>query len=449
MAVIPIGSTLLGQVPALLEGLGAEFSAFIARVTPLAPLALAIPIAKGIIDSIIRRERYTQLSKARAKAINTQIEKLETFMKTVPALSLSSVQDEIELSKIIFPKETQSLIDQTDSITNIINIINTKISQLEGYRVKNQDGRDYNNTIITTLFEDAVPTTSVARPLNTNTNNDIAVIAQLLFDLGIIDIIDTTRGRYFGDIGGKIIFGIRTNGKTKVLNVDTLIEQIKALIDVYNNIIIQIEQLSKTATFVITEVTSPTQSPPFILNPEGTLPSLETLLEQLSKGMIVGRLADLLKSLVNNATRTKNAEDGEEEQQKKRKRRRRKKKRKQNKKKRPKKIKMAWIDTTSVSKWIAKLTFEFPVQKDIESDDRGTLRVHIKGGGVIKFVRVKRGTFSVISSVYGTGYRIWSQFWKRRIVNRTVLSWFIKRINANDREIAIPQEINNKKVKYK
>lgn len=227
------------------------------------------------------------------------------------------------------------------------------------------------------------------------------------------------------------------------------IQAIKALIDQINKeyekvVYLQLTITSPEKTIAGITVTAPTTRDS-LATP--SLPSLEELYEQYKKGLIAGRLADLIRDLINSIsiTRTKtiNAKGG------KWKWRKPKWPKEAKGRKKPKKIREAWVDTTPVSNWISKVTFRFPVAKDINSDDRGTLTVHIKKGGTIRFVRVKRGTFSVISLVYGTGFRIWSQFWKKRIVNRHVLSWFIKIINAQDRAIAIPQEIKDKRIKYK
>lgn len=430
---------LLGIEELAIELKAIEGLSILGEIGEIAGQALgAITLLFGGIDTLKKIKETFTLGDQYAIALSSTEQKIRSdFNKYITAITaivlptLPSIQ-EVELAKIT-DKVAQQYYNSAEKHNKLINELQKNI-----------------NTFL------ALNATATILPLSSDLNNIGTKIRingkdatfqqtqeywRLLFEIGFIDSVPQiiyTLGDYYVK-----------NKDFSYINTDNIVDFLNKYLQLIKDYLTIIQELKITGEAILVDIITPTQSPPFVLNPEGTLPSLETLLEQLSKGMIVGRLADLLKSLINNATRTKNAEGGEEEQQKKRKRRRRKKKRKQNKKKRPKKIKMAWIDTTSVSKWIAKLTFEFPVQKDIESDDRGTLRVHIKGGGVIKFVRVKRGTFSVISSVYGTGYRIWSQFWKRRIVNRTVLSWFIKRINANDREIAIPQEIRNKKVKYK
>lgn len=119
------------------------------------------------------------------------------------------------------------------------------------------------------------------------------------------------------------------------------------------------------------------------------------------------------------------------------------------------KIKYIEMDTSNSSEWIRKITFTFPQAESMESNSLGTMRFHMKKGGVITKVRVKRGTFSVIAlwsigTKLGVGYRYWSQFNKKAIVNRDkVLSWVIPIINANDRNIAIPLERLQKMIKYK
>lgn len=118
------------------------------------------------------------------------------------------------------------------------------------------------------------------------------------------------------------------------------------------------------------------------------------------------------------------------------------------------KIKEISVNVRRVSAWVSRIRFVFPEKRDIDSDEKGSIYFYLKNGGVIRFKRVKRGTFSVISQVFGTGYRIWSQFWKRKIVNKppspeAVLSWFIKRINEQDRKIGIEEEIKDSKVKYR
>ncbi len=217
----------------------------------------------------------------------------------------------------------------------------------------------------------------------------------------------------------------------------------KEISDIFNSfIVLQMqERLNSSSTITL----------PSILENPNTLTGDETL-EELFRLALAGKLgtelANYVLSITRSAVRTRTKTQKAARERMKRKRRL---KRKKKKKKKPQKrmIRTITVDTNDVSEWIASVSFTFPTKKDIDSDDKGTMIFKIKGGGMVRFVRVKRGTFSVISQVYGTGYRVWSQFWKHRIVNRTVLSWFIKRINANDRELAIPQEINDPNVKYK
>lgn len=115
----------------------------------------------------------------------------------------------------------------------------------------------------------------------------------------------------------------------------------------------------------------------------------------------------------------------------------------------PETIREIYKDVSNVSEWIRAVSFKFPTRQPKDSDARGTLTFHLKKGSLIRFVRVKRGTFSVIADYYGTGYRLWSQFWKHKIVNRWRLSWAIKRITEADREIGIDTELIKRECHYK
>ena len=233
-------------------------------------------------------------------------------------------------------------------------------------------------------------------------------------------------------------------------HISTLEDTINKVLIILDNLINLIRKQYEINLYTVTTLVAP--------EPTTTIGDFteEGIDEALRKGIISKYLASLLKSMIKSIS-ISSTQSPKRKPSKGKKRKFKKKKQKKNRKQKeklPQKIKMIWVKTYDVSDWIAKITFTFPIKKDLESDDKGTIMFHLKKGGTIRFVRVKRGTFSVIALAYGTGFRLWSQFWKKKLVNKPpkpkpVLSWFIKRINPQDRQIAIPQEIKNKKVKYK
>lgn len=119
-----------------------------------------------------------------------------------------------------------------------------------------------------------------------------------------------------------------------------------------------------------------------------------------------------------------------------------------------KKIKSIYFNSSRNSEWIKSIKFVFPTRKGKNSNEKGTMIFELKSGGQITKHRVKRGTFSVIvlwsiGTKLGVGYRYWSQFNRRAIVNRDrVLSWTIPLIKASERKLAIRNERKLNMIKY-
>lgn len=124
------------------------------------------------------------------------------------------------------------------------------------------------------------------------------------------------------------------------------------------------------------------------------------------------------------------------------------------KKRLPKTFKYAERNVGRHSEWIEKVSFEFPVAKDYQSNDRGTLIFYLKNGRTIRRVRVARGTFSFIVYAitfvpYGVGYRFWSHFNRKYLVNPNTISIGLRMISNADRIKAIPKELSDKQVIYR
>jgi hypothetical protein len=141
-------------------------------------------------------------------------------------------------------------------------------------------------------------------------------------------------------------------------------------------------------------------------------PTIEDLYIWAEMGILTAAQLEMINYITRAGLRTKTQTRKAKRLRLKRKRKlkRKRPRRNKNQHKLPSEIKSIKVDVNNVSKWIAEVSFTFPTIKPIRSDDRGTLRFILKKGTVIRFVRVKRGTFSVISLVFGTGYRVWSQF---------------------------------------
>lgn len=239
------------------------------------------------------------------------------------------------------------------------------------------------------------------------------------------------------------------------VEADSLINFIEKISTAWETMKRDLINWEKRVQGVITTVIIPTNTRLPKNIPELTTTRIPTLdIDKLINGGITN-VYDLIESLsgslTQSATKTENEDDENKKKKKKRKKFKRKKQKKAPKKKYIKQISLR----TPESEWIEKISFTFYRVQRRTSNDRGIMRFHLKKGGTISKVRVKRGTFSVIAlwsagTKLGVGYRYWSQFNKKAIVNRDkVLSWVIPLITPEDREIAIPLELQQKMVKYK
>lgn len=236
------------------------------------------------------------------------------------------------------------------------------------------------------------------------------------------------------------------------VEVDSLVETVKKITAAWNALKNNITDWEETVQTVVVTTLLPKQtSIPAVLvgiETRTKIPSLDLAALIAGTGIATQEQID---TIVQTISRTK-TQTKEKKRKKRKLRARRKSKKRRNP---PKTIRVIKVDVSRNSRWIKSLEFRFPTQQPISSDKKGSLTFFLKKGGVIKKVRVNRGTFSTIvmwslGLSKGVGYRYWSQFNKKAIVNRdTVYSWTIPRINKQDREIAIPIEIKEKRVKYR
>lgn len=367
----------------------------------------------------------------------------------------------IQLPKLTLTKEQTKLVDEifgTNGLTSAyedalkaLNEINRLVDIIAPYLIdeKEYPSIPFKGEIIPFIglnsFKVLPPRGSTIRWSQQVTKDiNFQVIGALqslgLVPIGVIGKISTSSGVYI-----PLLEGVTAGNYLEIIN-----KIIISLIATFHAMEFHTKQKYEEGIAAITLEIPGTN--PYVIPHGWTTKEIDEMITNVGLGLLSGEyLKELLRSLskTRTSTRTKTKKRAAKKRKKTKKKWKKKGGQKKKKKKNPKYIKMITVDVNNVSRWIARVEFFFPVRKPLESDDKGTMIFHLKKGGNIKFVRVKRGTFSVISQVYGTGYRVWSQFWKKKIVNRTVLSWFIKRINMQDREIAIPQEIKSKKVKYK
>ncbi len=273
---------------------------------------------------------------------------------------------------------------------------------------------------------------------------------ELFHKLGLIEVEEvtsiktTTKGGIFGTIATDETTGYIFTSVSSPEQIDFILTGLRGL---FSSLRDTFNLLQQTLAGVENLVLGLGQETGNVISQSISSSRSISEVESRINAMIETQVASLSKS----AVREKTNEEKEDKPLKGKKRKKRfpsKRKKKKNKKI-PQRFITASIDVSIQSEWIRKLTFRYPNRKDINSDDKGTLIFSLKKGGEIRFVRVNRGTFSVIALAVGTGYRLWSQFWKRKLVSKDVTSRFIQRININDRKKGIREEIRTKRITYK
>lgn len=404
-----------------------------------AGIAGIVAIAAGIVKVIdeVKKEEQDKIRAANyVTRINNELRNLITAVLNKKTTTIDKAKQ--DLARLFYSDEMDSIdkiLINYDSLTNeYLDLLNKlQTSYLNG------------KLLVSTDFGTVINSNANPEGAESTEKQKAQKIATELKDLGIIrtDAIKRNPFREFITFTFPYTEGVVDISQNidMINKLNDIIPQIPGIIDYYFT--------QTLAILLTTGIISPT-APARLLPPA----ALSTPSENIDLETLTDEEIDFLIQL-GLISRTRTATKSIEPDDNKNWRRKRFKPKEIRKSQIPKgKIKRISARVGSYSKWIERITFEFPERQSITSDGKGTMKFWLKSGTVIRKVRVKRGTFSVIAmwslgSSFGTGYRYWSQFNKKAIVNREkVISWFIPLINQRDREIAIPLEINENDIKY-